>query len=303
VGWKLHDPNYGIVRPYGWKKGRGCHILVYHEKAPVVAGKRAPWTDLHVWIMDTSYQVKAPLVDASNRLAATAEIAKWRQRRVFFLGDGKYWPTNKSDVLTALKASGDVPFDAGISTEQLRESLKASMEELRRREAGEGPRWTIPTDLLRKRVKEDENLLRTREAADKAAAKNATHGRKPPMRPNASLIRKVNHQWTPEERSKVEGLEKDRRTDPDALVLLGDHHFLQCGGDQVGRLYEEALKLDPDHVCANLGMGEWHTLHRRYNDALTYLNRVLRLAEKDSPEAKHAEGVLEFARYYLDHGK
>lgn len=162
-GWKLLDPKYS-VRPYGWEKGRGCHILVYHQKAPVVAGKRAPWTDLHVWIMDVDYQVEAATLDDSSRPAT--EIARWRQRRVFFLGDGEHWPTNKSDVLAALKASDNVAFDAAISTEQLRESLKASKEELRRRKTGEGPRWTIPTDLLRKRVEKYEATLQARETAN-----------------------------------------------------------------------------------------------------------------------------------------
>jgi len=32
-------------------------------------------------------------------------------------------------------------------------------------------------------------------------------------------------------------------------------------------------------------------------------NGVLRLAKKDLPEVKHTAGVLEFVRYYLDHGK
>ena len=142
-GWKLHAPTRGVVRPYGWEKGRGCHILVYHENAPVVAGKRAPWTDLHVWIMDSDYRVKIPLVHASSRPAT--EIATWRQGRVFFLGDEKQWPTNKSDVLAALEVSDGTTIGATmIGTEQLRKSLTASKEELQRREAGEGAIWNIP---------------------------------------------------------------------------------------------------------------------------------------------------------------
>jgi len=139
--------------------------------------------------------------------------------------------------------------------------------------------------------------LRRVETAATAGSSTAPVSRAP------ARIRKVNHQWTPDEKAKVERFEKDGRTDPDALVLLGDHHFLQCGGDQVGALYEAALKLDPDHVRANLGMGEWHALHRRYDEAIPYLNRVLQLAEKDSPEAKQAAGVLKVVRYHLDHGK
>jgi len=81
---------------------------------------------------------------------------------------------------------GDVAFDTAISTEQLRKSLKAAREELRRREMGNESRWTIPTGLLRKRVENYEAMLQARKAADEGAAKKTLHDDKPLPRPGST---------------------------------------------------------------------------------------------------------------------
>ena len=91
-------------------------------------------------------------------------------------------------------------------------------------------------------------------------------------------------------------MEKGARDDPDAMVLMADHLFLACGGNEVGALYEAAIKISPDHVRANLGLGEWHAVHGRYGKALPYLDSAVRIAKKDSPEWRHATAVLNYVR-------
>jgi hypothetical protein len=57
------------------------------------------------------------------------------------------------------------------------------------------------------------------------------------------------------------------------------------------------LEKNPSHIRANLGMGEWHVAHARYNEALPYLEKVMQLAGHDSPEYAQAKQVLEFAEF------
>ena len=92
---------------------------------------------------------------------------------------------------------------------------------------------------------------------------------------------------------------KPAKDDWDALVLYADHEFLNCGGKQVGALYRYVLEKQPAHIRANLGMGEWYTAHKKYADAVSYLERVRKLADSKSAEYRHAGKVLEFARYKL----
>jgi len=246
---------------------------------------------------DAKYEVGRPrmLLDARTaRLLAVDRFEQWRNS----LGRGVAPKTeeNADRYVTTFRhlETGVDLFRVTVwkKTSKVETEVLAKWAPTRDSDAGEaqapsqpGPQDSSATELRRV------------ETAATAGSSTAPVSRAP------ARIRKVNHQWTPDEKAKVERFEKDGRTDPDALVLLGDHHFLQCGGDQVGALYEAALKLDPDHVRANLGMGEWHALHRRYDEAIPYLNRVLQLAEKDSPEAKQAAGVLKVVRYHLDHGK
>jgi hypothetical protein len=106
AGWTLHDPTYGSSQPHGWENGRGSYILVYNDAAPAVLGKRAPWTDVHIWIMNGDYSVGMPV---GTGRGTAQEIATLNRQRVFITGAGagrgaNPWP--KNGILAALIASG-----------------------------------------------------------------------------------------------------------------------------------------------------------------------------------------------------
>jgi len=102
-GWMIQETKYGKHTPFGWKQGPGAYIMVYDHKAPIVAGRRAPWTDVHIWIMARDYKAKAPKVTRST----ARQIGAWRGRRVLIMGGQKRWPDNRRDISAAFKASGD----------------------------------------------------------------------------------------------------------------------------------------------------------------------------------------------------
>ena len=72
-GWTLHDPKYGETRPRGWLRGNGNFILVFDERVPPVCGKRAPWNDVHIWIMDEGYSAVAPSIP----IPPAREVVLW----------------------------------------------------------------------------------------------------------------------------------------------------------------------------------------------------------------------------------
>jgi hypothetical protein len=113
-----------------------------------------------------------------------------------------------------------------------------------------------------------------------------------PERPAPERVRKTLSELSPDEARRVRD-----RDDNDAICLRGDHEFLICGGEQVGRLYESALGRNPNHIRANLGMGEWLVLHGYYRDAVPYLTRVTQHAARDSPEYNQAKQALEYAEF------
>jgi len=118
----------------------------------------------------------------------------------------------------------------------------------------------------------------------------------PPELPSPANVRTTVYELPPEVLARAE------RSDPndlDATALAGDHHFLMCGGEQVGACYQMVLAQDPDHIRANLGMGEWHVTNRRLEQSLPHLRKVLDLADKNSPEYAQARGVLKYVRYQL----
>ena len=102
-GWKISSIRYGKFGPLGGIGGTGVYIYIYDHKAPVVAGKRAPWTDMHIWIRDHDYKAAA-----SKATRSTARlIGAWRGRRVLVMGDGKRWPSNREDIVAAFGSAGD----------------------------------------------------------------------------------------------------------------------------------------------------------------------------------------------------
>jgi hypothetical protein len=101
-GWKISRTEYGKFRPLGGLGGAGVYIYVYDHKAPVVAGKRAPWTDVHIWIRARDCKAKP-----STPRSFLRRIGTWRGRRVLIMGDGKRWPSNRQDIAAAFKSSGD----------------------------------------------------------------------------------------------------------------------------------------------------------------------------------------------------
>jgi len=107
-GWKISSIRYGKFRPLGGVGGTGIYIYIYDHKAPITAGKRAPWTDLHIWIRDRDYKIKPPTAPKlSMPLANPRQIGAWRGRRVLIMGDGKRWPSNRKDIAAAFKSAGD----------------------------------------------------------------------------------------------------------------------------------------------------------------------------------------------------
>jgi len=102
-GWAIQKTRFGKHRPYGWKQGRGAYIMIYDHKAPVVAGRRAPWTDVHIWIMARDYKSEAPKPARSK----ARQIGTWRGRTVLVMGGQERWPTNGPDIAAALEAAGD----------------------------------------------------------------------------------------------------------------------------------------------------------------------------------------------------
>ena len=105
-GWKISSIRYGKFRPLGGVGGTGIYIYIYDHKAPVVAGKRAPWTDMHIWIRACDYKAKPPTAaKRSLPLSNPRQIGAWRGRRVLVMG-GKRWSDNKRDIAAAFKSSG-----------------------------------------------------------------------------------------------------------------------------------------------------------------------------------------------------
>ena len=96
-GWKISSIRYGKFGLLGGVGGSGIYIYIYDHKAPVVAGKRAPWTDMHIWIMARGYKAKPPI---------PRQMGAWRGRRVIVMG-GKRWPSNRQDIAAAFKSAGD----------------------------------------------------------------------------------------------------------------------------------------------------------------------------------------------------
>lgn len=118
----------------------------------------------------------------------------------------------------------------------------------------------------------------------------------PPDRPNPADVRKSLHELSRADQVRTERPLPD---DLDALVLRADHEFLACGGEKVGTMYQAVLSKNTNHIRANLGMGEWLMLHARYEDSIPYLQKVIGLANKKSPEYNHAVAVLRYVQYEL----
>jgi hypothetical protein len=102
-GWKISNIRYGKFRPLGGVGGTGVYIYIYDHKAPIAAGKRAPWTDVHIWIMDHDYKAKVPKEVGKY---TPRQIGAWRGRRVLIMGGGKRWSDNKRVITAAFKSSG-----------------------------------------------------------------------------------------------------------------------------------------------------------------------------------------------------
>lgn len=115
-----------------------------------------------------------------------------------------------------------------------------------------------------------------------------------PERPSPARVRKSLPELCREDQARIQN---PSTNDLDGVCLRADHEFLACGGEQVGNLYSQVLVLNPNHIRANLGMGEWHVAHAKYDEALPYLKKVLELAGKDSAEYAQAQQVVEFAEF------
>jgi len=102
-GWKISSTRYGKFPPLGGVGGTGIYIYIYDHKAPPVAGKRAPWTDVHIWIRDRDY--KATAAKATRSRARL--IGAWRGRKVLVMAGPNRWPSNRQDIAAAFKSAGD----------------------------------------------------------------------------------------------------------------------------------------------------------------------------------------------------
>jgi len=57
---ELSQVDHGRTFPIDWPAGHGFHIVIYDTQAPQVAGRRAPWVDVHIWVMGGDYKADAP---------------------------------------------------------------------------------------------------------------------------------------------------------------------------------------------------------------------------------------------------
>lgn len=117
-----------------------------------------------------------------------------------------------------------------------------------------------------------------------------------PRLPSPANVRRGLNDLSPKDKERVLNPQDG---DIDAIVLRADHEFLACGGDQVGSGYKYVLQNKPDHIRANLGMGEWYVCHRKYTEAVPYLRKVLSLADGKSQEYVQAKGVLRYVENKL----
>jgi hypothetical protein len=101
-GWKISDIRYGKFGR-GAVGGTGIYIYIYDHKAPPVAGKRAPWTDVHIWIRDRDYKATAPKATKSRARL----IGAWRGRRVLVMAGPNRWPSNRQGIAAAFKSAED----------------------------------------------------------------------------------------------------------------------------------------------------------------------------------------------------
>jgi len=88
-----------------------------------------------------------------------------------------------------------------------------------------------------------------------------------------------------------------QKSNPDALSRLGDH-FAGPDHDNMGgaSLYFDALKINPDHVQANYGAGEYYLHIYWYQKAVLHFEKVARFANKNSPEHIRANMVLKYLK-------
>ena len=65
--------------------------------------------------------------------------------------------------------------------------------------------------------------------------------------------------------------------------------------------YEEALRRDPDDVSCNTAMGRWYVRRGRFDVALPYLQRAVKVLQKRNPNPYEGEALylLALAHYYL----
>lgn len=110
--WQFAGQEQGILAPACWVQGDGLHLAWRHKQI----NPRGDWKRtsaagvVHLWIMDAGYPPKEEMYAQDGRfrrasIAAAEEIAVWRGRRVFLWGRGDDWPSMKTDLRAALKAT------------------------------------------------------------------------------------------------------------------------------------------------------------------------------------------------------
>ena len=93
-----------------------------------------------------------------------------------------------------------------------------------------------------------------------------------------------------------------QKGDPDALEKLAELKQRSCGGDEVDGYLKSALRLNPDHVRANLFYGvrlcygQTQGWEKTSSDPKPYLEKVLQMTKTEAPENACALEALRLLR-------
>jgi hypothetical protein len=95
---------------------------------------------------------------------------------------------------------------------------------------------------------------------------------------------------TPEERSNPEG-------NPDIYAKMGDLYAgPDCDRAEGLACYNEALKIDPNHVRANLGAAIVYSRCGNPDGSMPHWEKVVKYGVKGSPERAYAEGMIRYLK-------
>ena len=107
-GWSIAGITFGQMKIPGWRPGAGIEVLIWNDLAPAVLGKRHPWVDTHLLIMNPEYRGQA-----ERPVSAASRFRTWRGHLVLIYGtDWKH----RNDDLNAAFTAADKPAAHGLTS-------------------------------------------------------------------------------------------------------------------------------------------------------------------------------------------